>query len=110
MDEYIKREDAIRALCEAVHDKDGIVPCRNQVVSCQHTGTRTQEYAEKILAVPAADVKPVVRGRWVHPVPGDGEPYCSVCHSEAEYFLGYGTFEPDFCPNCGADMREGGGG
>lgn len=53
---------------------------------------------------PAADVVPVRHGRWVHPAPGDGEPYCSVCRAEADYFYGYGSFEPDFCPNCGARM------
>lgn len=52
--------------------------------------------------VPAADVRPVVRGKWLD-VSGDQK--CSVC----------GTSFPDlyplydsasYCPNCGADMRE----
>lgn len=60
MAEYIEREAALQALCEAVHAKDGNIPCRNQLVSCLWAGTRTQEYAEKILAIPAADVVPVV--------------------------------------------------
>ena len=63
MAEYIEREAALQALCEAVHAKDGNTPCRNQLVSCLWTGTRTQEYADKILAIPAADVVPVVRCR-----------------------------------------------
>lgn len=54
--QYIEREAALQALCEAVHVKDGNIPCRNQLVSCLWTGTRTQEYAEKILAIPAANV------------------------------------------------------
>ena len=52
----------------------------------------------------AADVAPVVHGRWVKPVPGDGENYCSVCKAEQSWFYGYGYFEPDYCPNCGARM------
>lgn len=61
MAEYIEREAALRALCEAVHAKDGNIPCRNQLVSCLWTGTRTQEYAEKILAIPSVDDIPIVR-------------------------------------------------
>lgn len=57
-----------------------------------------------VLKEPAADVAPVVHGRWVKPVPGDGENYCSVCKAEQSWFYGYGYFEPDYCPNCGARM------
>lgn len=57
-----------------------------------------------IADVPAANVRPVVPGRWVHPVPGDGEVYCSACKRNAPWFYGYGTYEPDICPHCGAIM------
>ena len=53
----------------------------------------------------AADVRPVVRGRWEWDVL-DGTPgyrpvvlCCSNCHRVS--FSGW-----DYCPNCGADMRE----
>ena len=59
-----------------------------------------------ILQEPAADVAPVRHGRWVKPVPGDGEPYCSECHAEQPWFYGYGYYEPDYCPNCGARMGK----
>lgn len=55
---------------------------------------------------PAADVAPVRHGRWIHPVPGDGENHCSVCHAEQPWFYGYGYYEPDYCPNCGARMDK----
>lgn len=55
---------------------------------------------------PAADVVEVRRGRWIKPVPGDGENYCSVCHAEQPWFYGYGYYEPDYCPNCGARMGK----
>ena len=58
MSDFINREEALHALCEAVHSNDGCVPCRNQLVSCRWTGTRTQAYAERILAIPPADVVP----------------------------------------------------
>ena len=66
--------------------------------------------------IPAADVRPVVRGKWLPdydyaeydfdgctPLPEpkkfqDGW-QCSLCG-------GYMPSETNFCPNCGADMRE----
>lgn len=53
MKELIYRDEALRALCDAVHDKDECVPCSNQVISCGWKGTRTQEYAEKIVSIPS---------------------------------------------------------
>lgn len=55
-----------------------------------------------INSIPAADVRPVVRGKWLD-VTWCGEDYlsCSMC--------GYGALaheRTNFCPNCGADMRE----
>ena len=51
------------------------------------------------VCVPAADVRPVLRGKWQPNVPPrDLRPRCSVC----------GELQPqktNFCPNCGADMR-----
>ena len=51
--------------------------------------------------LPAADVKPVVRGKW-----GDnGIPGSMLCGcSECGFTCGAHSF--NFCPNCGADMRE----
>lgn len=53
---------------------------------------------------PAADVRPVVRGRFEYISPGrpqhEGFYQCSACAGT--------TLRPTkFCPNCGADMREG---
>lgn len=59
---------------------------------------------EAIETLPAADVRPVVRGRWIE------KPYllgttnvCSVCGEN--YGMPHGKY--NFCPNCGADMRGG---
>ena len=50
--------------------------------------------------IPAADVRPVVRGKWENK--GCDVWRCSQC--------GYGIMPwnagQNFCPNCGADMRE----
>ena len=35
-----------------------------------------------------------------------GEKYCSVCYKEAYFDTDYGQQLFEYCPNCGADMRE----
>ena len=63
-----------------------------------------------IKSIPAADVRPVVHGHWIGTKEAEDmgdimkEFTCSVCGccewdcTESESF--------NFCPNCGADMRE----
>ena len=85
MKEYIEKAVALNALSKS--------------------GVTCNMRANKIVAsIQAADVAPVRHGRWIKPVPGDGEPYCSECHAEQPWFYGYGYYEPDYCPNCGALM------
>jgi hypothetical protein len=60
--------------------------------------SKLKEAVNAICAIPAADVRPVVRGRWEYN-PGDNIPYCSECMMPQDS-------ECNFCPNCGADMRE----
>ena len=56
---------------------------------------------EEVEAYPAADVRPVVRGKWVQgDMPTYGGYKCSVCGANTVQYKAY------FCPNCGADMRE----
>ena len=82
MAEYIEREaflDAIERGKKYQQDADDI--------------------AEMLQNFPAADVRPVVMGRWI-----DTDNYyqrwkCSVCDSHTR------DARPPFCPNCGADMR-----
>ena len=50
-----------------------------------------------LTAAPAADVAPVVHGRWIK---GPSNPYCSECFVECRD-------EIPFCPNCGAKMDGG---
>ena len=83
MAEYIEREAAV---CIAL----GAAALGNTAFSDRF------EIAARLRAIPAADVRPVVRGKWVR----SGEiMYCNNCK--------YIAFNPHkFCPNCGADMRE----
>ena len=65
-------------------------------------------------AIPAADVKPVVHGRWIeypdclkYPnAYADDHIVCSVCE-ECFSVLDNDTARFWFCPHCGADLREG---
>jgi hypothetical protein len=86
--EYIDRDEIWRALDDA---------------QCRYV----KKIEKAIEGVPAADVRPVKRGKW-KTVMLDHEQmgcrptanYCSECHQ----ITWFRTF---YCPNCGADMREG---
>ena len=53
----------------------------------------------QIMSIPAADVAPVVRGKWIdYPIAEDCV-QCSVCGA-----LRIG--QSNYCPNCGAKMEE----
>lgn len=59
-----------------------------------------------ILEIPAADVRPVVRSDWIINDVGDNTLYAKCKHCLTTQVL-YGGKQPtNFCPNCGADMRE----
>lgn len=88
MTDYIERE----ALRDAVYEADAV----------------TMEGVAIINTFPAAEVRPVVRGEWVNPR-HDSE-MCSCCGTRfyiSALFAVGGNDEPNFCPNCGAEMREG---
>lgn len=97
MDDYISREAAILEFCDDCIDKKW---CKRNGGSCSKI--------KNINAVPAADVRPVVRGRWE---PGETVFFCGVEHAAQRTCSVCGRSALDepwyFCPNCGADMREG---
>lgn len=68
----------------------------------QHVGLPDFLVVQKaIKSIPDSDVRPVVRGKWLHKeITADfhvvGQ--CSVCKERRRI--------DNFCPNCGADMRE----
>jgi hypothetical protein len=88
MDECIEREAAYNAIV------------RNYTVDDQ---------LSDLDKIPAADVVPVVRGKWVWDDGEDMHYYCSCCHHNA-----YGRTceildgEYNYCPNCGAKMDKDG--
>ena len=101
MADYISREAAIERFCN--------VYCGCSPEEC---GFKIpQDGAEECAAVralketPAADVRPVVRGKWKH----DGSDWKNrfIC-DQCGYKWFFNAEEAHFCPNCGADMRGGG--
>lgn len=60
--------------------------------------------------IPAADVAPVVRGRWImweaagNDIPSPHRHECSVCHDVAQVLINGIELLSDYCPNCGAKM------
>ena len=83
MTEYIER----KALRDTLYDADAI----------------TMSGVKILNQFPAADVAPVVHGRWDRVIPSKSaakwsvKVSCSVCHN-----VGYNHFK--YCPNCGAKM------
>lgn len=94
MDEYIKREDAIKLIFEQFHMYFE-VPClpRDEAIQRQ-----VCEVRDKINQLPAADVAPVRHGRWLYHTLIDGHIHaeCSECHKI--------RIIDNFCHNCGAKM------
>ena len=77
MDDYITRE----ALRDALYDADAI----------------TMNGVKIINQCPSSDVEPVKQGRWERCGKNLGE--CSECGEVV-------VIKSNYCPNCGADMRE----
>ena len=55
-------------------------------------------------SIPAADVKPVVRGKWIPVTNGRGGSECNQCHAYAPSHQCGVEYKSNYCPNCGAKM------
>lgn len=84
---------------------------RTAIEAAKHAWAKGLEPSQYIETLPAADVAPVVRGRWVTPRWHNSD-YCyncSECGGEAmhrEYQWARNGIYP-ICPNCGAKMDGG---
>lgn len=98
MAEYIEREAAVKAF----NNFDA-----GRADSPPFTLLTPEEFAEYLYELPAADVAPVVHGRWVtHYRSGTtvAEGYVSTCCDM------WNNRKSDYCPNCGAKMDGDGNG
>lgn len=88
MSDYIRREDAIKAVHEEFDD----------CVVWDESGERTADEVESIIdRVLSADVAPVRHARWRH---YEGMYACEDCGAQLDD-------ESPFCPMCGAKMDGG---
>ena len=85
MSEYIDRQAVLDELDEDIEE----------FVECDYALKTAKKYIKKI---PPADVRPVVRGKW------EITSIYIKCLECGECFM---LIPQNFCPNCGADMREG---
>lgn len=91
MAEYIEKQVAIDAINNELSDVF-VLPVVERIIN----------------RIPPADVRPVVRGRWIVHYddiwPTESTQECPECHEEVSLLI-----DCKFCPMCGADMKEVGG-
>ena len=89
MSDYISREEAINAFCIATADGDKADWCVGVIQS-----------------IPAANVREVVKAVWEWN-DNNGYYYCGNCTAVSPREDQDGEYIdcPNYCPNCGADMR-----
>lgn len=113
MAEYIEREAALAALCRGC---DKMVPS-DEREHCRYRFAGCMEYYN-IFELAAADVRPVVRGKNLGKDYNEVDQFvCSECGVELQEWVrverdedfGEVTYHEqylNFCPICGADVRE----
>ena len=87
------------------------IKLRAAIEAAKHAWAKGLEPSQYIEALPAADVAPVVHGRWIHSRYEDcSEQFelvkCSNCNHEA-YAMAFYVRGGNYCPACGAKMDGG---
>ena len=119
-DEYIKRKDIVSALWIALYAYEDKTEKQFKEDPNLETGEWFDhrifvqachaECLEEVLAIPSADVEEVKYGKWVE----NSRTSISERHRQIHYSIykcsicnhANGRYKSNFCPNCGADMRE----
>ena len=97
MAEYIERAAAVKSVLRVRRPENSVA--QNRMLSIIQMD---------MLKLPAADVAPVVHGRWILERTPDGKPYCFHCSAcDSDYHHIGITVATDYCPNCGAKMDGG---
>ena len=92
MAEYISKDSAI-----------SIFNAKAEIGVCTPAQPYFAKAAKMIELLPAADVAPVVHGRWVSDK-DDILFHCSVCETQVSTDWDYDDLSWNYCPNCGARM------
>lgn len=105
MSDYISREAAQKAF----ENTDADV-CESYPDGACDWGFGMKNIQEVIDGIPAADVEPVVHGRWISLTDcSNAGVYCSICHKKV-YKEDYAwcnrknKVRSPYCPNCGSKM------
>lgn len=102
MGDYISRDAAIVAIKNLY---PGIPLVKFRLEKWHEENKNFMECEQAIERIPAADVRPVVQAQWIEKPVNVGTPntdyFCSNCN-----FASW-NFKTNYCPNCGAYMREG---
>lgn len=86
----------------------GILEAMSRSADCECIKKRLEKAAKRVSAIPAADVAPVVYGRWIRPHWKNNNYCCdcSECGGEAMHrdYQWHKNGVYPICPNCGAKM------
>lgn len=83
----------------------GILEAMSRSTDCECIKKRLEKAAKRVGAIPAADVAPVVRGRWAHL--GGDEWCCSACGFVITTEGSWDRPTKKYCEDCGAKMDGG---
>lgn len=101
MPEYIELKEAIDLFYSIDSENDGSDGGTVALTSDDYT---SEEIEEMLSLLPAADVAPVVHGKWMR-YSRTLWHYCSVCLEDALMSKSTGTeVLSSFCPHCGAKI------
>lgn len=106
MNDYISRDDAIKAIKE---DKVEINPILIAIAGessrrCFETLNQAcDRHIKSIRSFPAAEVHQIKHGEWKRGNLILNRSICSICGWYTDEF---DTFDFNFCPNCGAHMED----
>lgn len=110
MAEYVERRRVSNA-CYEIYEETVRAGKHMTAAEVKHLLLR---FEKAINSIPAADVAPVVYGRWfdtgVENVTGNIY-FCSVCNkyhnpNKKDVKMKRAKEKPDYCPNCGAKMSD----
>lgn len=101
--DYIRRQDVFDAIWKVDPENDGSDGCTIVLKNIDMTSAEVESIVD---GIPAADVRPIVRARWIYKGLDKGWE-CSNCRSRCLLNYESDFFNSAYCPHCGAYMVEG---